>query len=97
MTVFVLENRSGNHRFGITASRKMAKNAVMRNRAKRLLRETFRLSNSELGQLLNRYDWVLNARRSLLVSKVAAPIEEFQRIISRINEQERPDSVKTAT
>lgn len=92
MTVFVLENGSGLHRFGVTASRKMSKSAVMRNRAKRLLRETFRLSDPELGGLLRKYDWVVNARRSLLAVKVAAPLKEFRAVIARLGEVERRDA-----
>ena len=92
MTVFVLENGAGRHRLGITASRKMAKSAVMRNRAKRLLRETFRLSDTELAGLLKKYDWVVNARRSLLAVKVEAPLREFRSIVERLGEVERRDS-----
>jgi ribonuclease P protein component len=92
MSVFVLENGSEGHRFGVTASRKMSKSAVMRNRAKRLLRETFRLSDLELSGLLKKYDWVVNARRSLLVVKVAAPMKEFRAIVARLGAEERRDS-----
>jgi ribonuclease P protein component len=88
MTVFAMQSRSDEHRFGVTASRKLAKNAVMRNRAKRLLREAFRLSQAELSQLQSKYDWVLNARRALLVTKVAAPLRELERIISQVQEAE---------
>lgn len=97
MTVFVLENAAGCHRFGVTASRKMSKSAVMRNRAKRLLRETFRLSDPELGVLLKKYDWVVNARRSLLAVKVAAPMKEFRAVVARLGEVERRDSAAAGT
>lgn len=97
MTVFVLENGSGEHRFGVTASRKMAKSAVQRNRAKRLLRETFRLSGTELSGLLKKYDWVVNARRSLLVVKVAAPLKEFRAVVARLAEEERRDTATAGT
>lgn len=97
MTVFVLENGAGEHRFGVTASRKMSKSAVQRNRTKRLLRETFRLSGEELSGLLKKYDWVVNARRSLLVVKVAAPLKEFRAIVGRLAEQERRDSAAAGT
>jgi ribonuclease P protein component len=83
MTAFVHPNDLQHHRLGVTASRKATGNAVERNRAKRLLREAFRLSKAELDGLKLKYDWVLNARRSLLSVKVAAPLEEFQRIVQR--------------
>ena len=51
MTAFVLPNNLSHNRFGITASRKAIGNAVQRNRARRLLRETFRLKKSSLGDL----------------------------------------------
>jgi ribonuclease P protein component len=84
MTAFVQPNDLQHHRMGVTASRKAIGNSVERNRAKRLLRETFRLSGSELARLDLRYDWVINARRSLLLEKIHAPLEEFQRIIARV-------------
>lgn len=92
MTVFVLENGAGKHRFGVTASRKLAKQAVKRNRAKRLLRETFRLSDADLNQLLKKYDWVINARRSLLVLKLETPLKEFKKIVEQLGKEERSDS-----
>ena len=89
MTAFVHPNGLSHHRLGITASRKATGNAVERNRSKRLLRETFRLSDATLDALQVKYDWVLNAKRSLLRVKVAAPLEEFQKIIARVSGDER--------
>ena len=89
MTAFVHPNGLSHHRLGITASRKATGNAVERNRSKRLLRETFRLNNAALEALQTEYDWVLNAKRSLLGVKVAASLDEFQKIIARVSMDER--------
>lgn len=89
MTAFVYPNGLEHHRFGITASRKAIGNAVERNRCKRLLRETLRLNGSALDGMKLRYDWVLNARRSLLRVKVAASLQDFQKIISRVLSDEQ--------
>jgi ribonuclease P protein component len=84
ITAFVRRNGCGNHRLGITASRKVASRAVERNRVKRLLRETFRLSGENLRATQATYDWVLNAKRSLLQVKLAAALEDFRGIIARL-------------
>ncbi|HEV2704534.1 MAG TPA: ribonuclease P protein component [Pyrinomonadaceae bacterium] len=89
MTAFVLANETGEQRLGITASRKMARRAVERNRAKRLLREAFRLSGAQMDGLTRGYDWVLNARRSLLKVKVESALQEFQSIVGRVSASER--------
>ena len=88
MTAFVLPNNLSHDRFGITASRKALGNAVQRNRAKRLLRETFRLKRSALTGLLQRYDWVINAKRRLPSFKVSAAMEEFEILVLRVAREE---------
>lgn len=93
LTAFALPNGQRYHRLGVTASKKALGNAVERNRAKRLLRETFRLTQDPLNDLQRRYDWVLNGRRRLLSSTVRQPLEEFQKIIGAVASDEMVSSV----
>ncbi|MGI9106740.1 MAG: ribonuclease P protein component [Pyrinomonadaceae bacterium] len=84
MTVFLRGNEFGHHRFGITTSRRVSRSAVQRNRMKRLLRETFRLSETTLQSLPTQYDWVFNAKRSLLKVKLADSMDDFHRIVHAV-------------
>jgi ribonuclease P protein component len=88
MTAFVLPNGLSHHRLGVTASRKALGKAVQRNRAKRLLRETFRLNDSSLGELKSNYDWVLNAKRALPNDKIDLALEEFERVVASVATEE---------
>jgi len=94
ITAFVIENQEPDHRFGITASRKALGKAVQRNRAKRLLRETFRANEALLNELGRNYDWVLNAKAAVLNQKVYAPCEELKGIIEKVGRLETHDPVK---
>ena len=89
MTVFVLPSKTESHKLGITASKKGIGKAFERNRAKRLLREAFRLTDGELDALKSRYDWVFNARRSLLEVKVEAVIADLRQVITQVERSEQ--------
>lgn len=92
MTAFIRRNEAGHHRLGITASKRVARHAVDRNRMKRLLREMFRLSDVTLRGIEPHFDWVLNAKRSLLRVKLADSLEDFQRIAAAVAKGSRGDA-----
>lgn len=58
VVVYAMKNRVGTNRLGITAGKSVG-NAVKRNRAKRLIRESFRLMGIEPEK---GYDFVIVAR-----------------------------------
>lgn len=89
MAAFLRKNDLPEHRFGVTASTKAIGKSVDRNRARRLLREVFRRSASELNALEQRYDWVFNARRSLLNSDEELRFREFRRIVEQVARDEK--------
>lgn len=88
MTLFLRPSPTNIHRLGVTASKKGVGKAHERFRAKRLLREAFRLSKIELDELLDKYDWVLNARRNLLKVKLEQPLQDFRQLIKAVKSSE---------
>ncbi len=86
ITVFIHQNQLSYDRCGFTVSRKISKKAVARNRIKRLLRETVRQStvqNSSFGY----YDWVINAKRSMLRVRLSDVVKDFQILTTSLTSQ----------
>ena len=88
LAAFLRKNDLPEHRLGVTASTKAIGKSVDRNRARRLLRELFRRSATELRGLQRAYDWVLNAKRPLLASDEDARFREFHRVIAQVIQSE---------
>ena len=89
MAAFLRANELAEHRLGITASTKAVGKSVDRNRARRLLREVFRRSGNELQTLQHRYDWVINAKRSILSSTEELRFREFRKIVEQLARDEK--------
>ncbi len=89
MAAFLRRNEVPEHRLGVTASTKAVGKSVDRNRARRLVREVFRRSQNDLGQLQHRYDWVINAKRALLSSTEELRFRELRRIVEQVARDER--------
>ena len=77
MTVFVHANGLGRARLGIAATRKLG-SAVIRNRAKRLVREVFRRNKPPGG-----FDIVVIPRREMLEADYAHVEADFLSILTR--------------
>lgn len=83
MTVFFLPNRLGRARLGIAATRKIG-GAVIRNRAKRRLRDLFRRERPQGTE-----DIVIIPRRELVDAPAPRLLAEFRGILKRRSRQTR--------
>ena len=53
------------------------------------MREAFRFNDLSLKALLKNYDWVLNAKSTLLSVKLESPAQEFAGIVQRVSVAEQ--------
>jgi ribonuclease P protein component len=77
LTLIALPNGTGKARLGVSASRRLG-GAVMRNRAKRLIREVFRRNKPTAG-----FDLVVIPRPEMLEASLAALDEDFRSALQR--------------
>lgn len=81
--LFILPNSLGRSRLGVTLSRKVG-NAVVRNRARRLMREIFRAQSVIRREGL---DIVVNTRPEIAGASLEDLRREFDRAMSRFRER----------
>jgi ribonuclease P protein component len=89
MTLLGRPNRGACDRLGIIASRKLG-GAVVRNRAKRRLREIFRRQRLDRGVShpdLPAFDLVAIPRRELLAASIDVLSADFQAAVRRLRSQ----------
>ena len=91
MTMFVRENDRAGARLGIAATRKIG-SAVIRNRAKRLVRELFRHHKPTGG-----FDVVIVPRREMLDASYDSLEAEFRALLDRRDERRRPRPISAGT
>jgi ribonuclease P protein component len=79
-TVLARSNGLAYPRLGLAISRKVARSAVARNRIKRIVRESFRRHQSQLGGL----DWVVMGRAGLTEQENVILFASLQRHWQRL-------------
>jgi len=90
LTMLVVPNSVGHDRLGIIASRKLG-NAVVRNRAKRRVRELFRLREMKVStEPVQGFDLVVIPRRELASAASNGLKTDFASALGRIRRGARP-------
>ena len=80
MVVYILKNNQNENRLGITAGKKVG-GAVQRNRAKRRIRELFRISADNLK---NGYDFCIVARCFTVNAPHEKVVQDFRTSVKKL-------------
>jgi ribonuclease P protein component len=80
MTIYVLENKSGINRIGLSVNRKFGK-SVKRNRIKRLIRENYRLYEDRLK---DGFDFVFAIRKQEIMPDFHDIAKEMKYLFKRL-------------
>ena len=81
VVVYILRNRLGRNRIGLTCGKTVGK-AVRRNRAKRLMRESYRILSERLKQ---GYDIVIIARPRITEKKCGDVLKDVRYAFSKLD------------
>ena len=81
VVIYIQKNRLGRSRLGLTCGKTVGK-GVKRNRAKRLMRESYRLLSPSLKQ---GYDVVIIARTGIIGKKCDAVLKDVRYAFSKLD------------
>ena len=84
IVLFCMENSLGINRLGITVSKKVG-NSVVRNRARRVIRESYRLMEMGCAQKYAQgYDFIVLARKPVVTVGLVDVMAELLRLVKKL-------------
>ncbi len=89
LVAWYLSAEDADRKAGVVVSRKSFHDAVDRNRAKRLMREAYRLLAKE-NAVPEKTEWILIGRSFLKGKKVQDVVEDLRRVCSRVSGRSQP-------